>query len=89
MYTKHQTLHSSKNARKSHSYSYVYVMYVCMSVSVFVQARENEREHKTVNPVSFSGIPPADVVENQNPAGLSHNPVHSQLKKKKSNRLKC
>lgn len=66
-----------------------------MSVSVFVQARENEREHKTVSPVSFSGTPPADVVENQNPAGLSDTPVHSQFKKQKQkkrqqcNRLKC
>lgn len=44
-YTKHQTsLHSSKNARKSHSCFCVYVMYVCMSVSVFLCDKWKRRQ---------------------------------------------
>jgi len=42
--------------------------------------RKRKIKQKTVNPVSFSGIQPEDVVENQNPSGLPHTPVHSQLK---------
>lgn len=61
-------------------------MYVCTSVNVFAWERHHTvNRDRTVNSASFWGIPPADDVENQNPAGLSHTPVQAQLKKQNNN----